>query len=187
MQPARNFHSLFSVSQWSSRVLLGAALLGIALLNFSCASTPPTPTKPATTFVSPAEVEKVHGLKLVPSARNCQQVHVSGQMNRGALTLFEMDHNELSQFISQLRVNSRNWPASSGPGDPCANGEAVWPPGSSPVIPVKAGLTGLQRTWNSGASPIEMLRCNSSTGNWLHVEIWSVDDHTLIKLYTDGN
>jgi hypothetical protein len=129
----------------------------------------------------------MHGLKLVPSARNCQQVHVSSKMNRGSLTLFEIDHNELAQFISQLKVNSRNWPAAAGPNDPRGNGEVVWPPGACPALTAKAGSNGLQRTWNSGASPIEMLRCNSSTGNWLHVEIWSVDDHTLIKLYTDGN
>ena len=172
----------FSLVRPLGFVLLSAMLIAIAFLNVSCASqSKPPATTPATTFVSPIEVEKVHGLKLVPSARNCQQVHVSNRMNRGALTLFELDHSELAQFISQLKVNSRNWPAMSGPSDPRGNGEAVWPPGSYPALPAKTGTNGLQRTW-SGASPIEILRCNSSTGKWLHVEIWSVDDHTLIKL-----
>jgi hypothetical protein len=184
MQPARDLRSLSPVSQWTWRALLGGALITVALGTLSCATAPTTPT---TIFVSTNDLEKAHGLKLVPSARNCQQVHVGSLTNRGSLSVFEMDQNELALFIRQLRVKSRSWPATSSPGDPRVSGEGVWPPGSGPVVPAKAGPNGLQRTWNGGASPIEMLSCNSSTGNWLRVEIWSVEDHTLIKLYTDGN
>jgi hypothetical protein len=53
--------------------------------------------------------------------------------------------------------------------------------------PGNSDLDGLKRTWSGEAHPLEMLSCASAKGDWLHVEIWAVDDHALLKIYTDWN
>ena len=165
------------------RTFLVFALIAFAVVASSCTSTPKT----STPSVLKADLESAHGVKLVPSARNFQQVRQGGLMNRGVVSLFEMDQAEISTFLSQLKIKSRNWPASPGPGNPCVNGQNVWPATAATVVPARKGLDGLERTWTGSASPIEMLSCASTTGDWLQVEIWAVSDHTLIKLYTEGN
>jgi hypothetical protein len=130
------------------------------------------------------DLEEAHGLKLVPSACNFQQARATSRSNHDVVSLFEMDQSEIPVFLGQFTVKSRSWPANSGPADPCVNPEKLWTPASG-VAAAGKEFGGLQRTWRGGASPIEMLVCDSVKGD-LQVEIWSVDDHTLIKLYTEG-
>jgi len=132
-------------------------------------------------------VEDAHGLKLPQSARKCQQRHAGRFLDHGILSLFELDQNEVHEFVAQLKIKSRNLPTKTGPGDPCLNGWNVWPENSATFVPSEKDLGGLKPTWSSEPVPIEMLSCSSPKGDWLHVEIWSVSNHTLIKLYTDWN
>jgi len=108
-------------------------------------------------------------------------------IDHGVLSLFEIDKRDLDPFLRQLKVNWRSTPAKTGPGDPCLNGWNVWPKGSRTFVPGNSELQGLRSTWSGPATPVEMLSCKGSKGDWLHVEIWSIGDHPLIKLYTDWN
>jgi hypothetical protein len=152
-----------------------------ALLIASCSdgSKPP--------LVSRQRVEHAHGLKLPPSARNFQQKRHGSFLDHGIVSLFEIDDSEVRPFIAQLKIKSRNQPAIPGVGDPCINGWNVWPKGSATFVPGNEELDGLRPTWKGEVKPIEMLSCASSKGDWLHVEIWSASDHTLIKIYTNWN
>ena len=137
--------------------------------------------------ISRSQVEDAHGIKLPPSARNFQQRQVGGFPDHGVLSLFEIDQNELQQFTAQLKIKSRNSPAKVGPGNPCLNGWNVWPENSITFVPGNKELDGLRPTWTEEAKPVEMFSCSSPKGDWLHVEIWSIGNHVLIKLYTDWN
>ena len=101
--------------------------------------------------------------------------------------MFEIDQADVQRFIDQLNISSRTLPATAGPGDPCINGWNVWPKNAPTFVPGNAEFDGLKRTWNGEAKPVEMLSCKPAKGDWLHVEIWSVNSHALIKLYTDWN
>jgi hypothetical protein len=139
---------------------------------------------------NPADiVERCHGIKLPTSARNIQHKTSGGRgfLDRGALSLFEVDQEDVQSLVAQLSIKSRNPPARGGLGDPRQNGWNVWPERSATFVPGNTAFGGLRTTWQGVATPIEMLSCNSSKGDWLHVEIWSVERHTLVKIYTDWN
>ena len=106
-------------------------------------------------------------------------------VDRGIVSLFEIDRPEVQGFVNQLKIKSKSGPAIVGPGNPCINGYNVWPRNSPTAVAGNIGK--LRRTWRDAAVPIEMLSCASPKGDWLHVEIWSLGDHALIKVYTDWN
>src|SRR2546425_6695328 len=85
--------------------------------------------------VSGKRVEDAHGLKLPASARNFQQRRVGRLFDHGILSLFEMDENEVQQFVVQLKIKSRSPPAKAGVGNPCLNGWNVWPENSATFVP----------------------------------------------------
>ena len=132
-------------------------------------------------------IENAHGLKLVPSARSFQQLSKGSFIDDGVLSMFEIDSQELDEFIAQLEIQSRHVPTITGPGNPCVNGWNVWPTNAETFTPGNRELSKLRRTWVGDAVPIEMLSCGSPLGDWLHVEIWSVEGSALIKMYTDWN
>jgi hypothetical protein len=101
--------------------------------------------------------------------------------------LFETDEAGARAFVHSLKVQSRKAPAKVGVGDPCENGWNVWPQDSKTFVPGNSGLAGLRKLWIGNAEPVEMLSCGSPKGDWLHVEIWKVADHRIIKIYTDWN
>jgi len=171
-----------SPDRYKSRKLCGVLTL-IIVLATSCSPT----SNVGAGLVSRSSVEAAHGLKLPPSARNCQQRRVGGLLDHGVLSLFELDENEVQNFVAQLKIKSRNSPAKAGAGDPSLNGWNVWPENAATFVPGNRDLGRLKRTWTSDAKPIEMLSCSSPKGDWLHVEIWSVGEHALVKLYTDWN
>jgi hypothetical protein len=138
-------------------------------------------------LVGKKAVENAHGVSLPGSVRNCQQKKHGGFLDHGIVTLFELDPSEVQQFVAQLRINSRHLPAKTGIGNPCVNGWNVWPPQSDTFVPGSRELEGLRATWSGEATPIEMLSCDSPKGDWLHVEIWRVNNGALIKLYTNWN
>ena len=137
---------------------------------------------------NPAEVvEQCHGIKLPASARNVQH-KTSGRwgfLDRGALSLFEIDQKDVQSFTALLSIKSRNSPARTGPGDPRQNGWNVWPERTATFVPGNAAYSGMRATWQGAAKPIEMLNCSSPKGDWLHVEIWSVEHHALVKISSD--
>ncbi len=168
--------------RYRSRRLCGLLTFAV-LLATSCSPT----SNVGGGLVSNSSVESAQGLKLPPSARNCQERRVGRFVDHGILSLFELDQTEVQKFVAQLKIKSRNPPAKTGTGDPCLNGWNVWPENAATFVPGNKELGGLKRTWTTEATPIEMLSCSSPKGDWLHVEIWSVGDHALIKLYTDWN
>ena len=136
-----------------------------------------------------ARAEREHGIALPISATNiqCRGDASRGFLDRGAATLFEMSTNDLARFISQLRINSRSAPAQAS-GDPTVNGYNVWPSGSPTFVPGNSQYGGFHRTWQAQPVPIEMLSCSSPKGDWLHVELWRLEEsRVLVKMYTDWN
>jgi len=154
---------------------------------FALAASCTQPSDGTAPLVDRSAVEDAHGLKLPQSVRNCQQRRIVRFVDHSVLSLFELDQNEVQKFLAQLKIKSRNPPAKTGAGDPCLNGWNVWPENTATFVPGNKELGGLKRTWVNEAKPIEMLSCSSPKGDWLHVEIWSVGDHAVIKLYTDWN
>jgi hypothetical protein len=139
------------------------------------------------TSVSKASVERAHGLKLPANARDFQQRQSGNFLDKGIVSLFEIDKGLVPVFTQQLTIKSRNSPVRTGPGDPTVNGWNVWPHNTATFIPGNLSLTGLKRTWSGEAVPAEMLSCASPKGDWLHVEIWLTETEAIIKLYTDWN
>jgi hypothetical protein len=141
------------------------------------------------------QIEKAHGLTLPPTARNLQIIYGDGffwhrlfNLDRGVLSLFELDEKDVPQLIDQLNLVSRSAPVSPGFGDPCVNGWNVWAVNSPTFVPGNNGYSHIRKTWSGNAEPIEMLSCNSPKGaSWLHLEMWRVDGHYLIKMYSDWN
>ena len=101
--------------------------------------------------------------------------------------MLEIDQAELSEFVANLEIKQRFAPAKSGFANPCINGWNVWPHSARTFVPGNEDLNRLKQTWKGDAAPVEMLSCASTKGDWLHVEIWSISDGTLIKIYTDWN
>jgi hypothetical protein len=133
--------------------------------------------------------EREQGIALPLSARSiqCRGDASRGFLDRGAAVMFEMSTNDFPSFVARLSVRSRAAPA-IGAGDPTVNGYNVWPPGSPTFVPGNAQYAGFRRTWQGSATPVEMLTCSSSTGDWLHVEFWRLEgDGLLVKMYTDWN
>ena len=137
--------------------------------------------------VDKTSIERAHCLRLPPSSHNTQQKCLGRVFDHGILSMFECDQSEIKDFLGQLKVCSRSGPVTTGTADPRRNGWNVWPKTSKTFVPGNRGLDGLVQTWSGEAKPIEMLSCVSTTGDWLHVELWSVSNHFLIKLYTDWN
>ena len=141
--------------------------------------------------LSKRSVEKAHGIKVPASGRNFQQQSCGwpAVLDRSIASVFELDKADLQVFITQLKIRSRNGPMKSGPENPCINGYGytIWPrkPGGTRI---PGNIGDFKQTWTGEGVPIEMLSCDSPRGgDWLHVEIWSVGDHALIKLCTNWN
>ena len=133
--------------------------------------------------------EREHGILLPSSARDiqCRGDAGRGFLDRGAVTMFEMDAGELAAFVGQVTVNSRTAPVRTH-GDPRVNGWNVWPEGASSFVPVESVYAGFERTWVGEPTPIEMLNCSSPTGDFLHLEFWRLESGSLlVKIYTDWN
>ena len=137
-----------------------------------------------------SRAEREHGIGLPPSAAKiqCRGDASYAILDRGASTLFEMQARDLNAFLSQLTINSRSGPAKTGPGNPCINGRNVWPTDSDTYVPGDSRYGGFKATWQGPVIPSQMLNCASPTGDWLHVELWTLDtDRLVVKLYTDWN
>jgi hypothetical protein len=135
-----------------------------------------------------ARAEHGHGLRLPPSAREIQnRGEFLAFLDHGLASVFEMHTNEMPVLLAQLAVRARTAPVRAS-GDPTANGYNVWPEDAPTFVPGNDQYSGFQRTWKREATPLEMLSCASTTGDWLHVEFWSLEpDRVLVKLYTDWN
>ena len=134
-----------------------------------------------------ADVADAHGVNIVSSARDFQQVRSPGSVDYGVLSMFVIDQSELDEFVAQLDVDAETLPAKGGPGNPCVNGWNVWPTTSPTFVPGNKELDRLKRSWDGDAVPVKMLSCSSPTGDWLHVEVWLVNGSSLLKMYTDWN
>ena len=165
-------------------------------LIIMCAAVMTVIAIPGTRFVilgsgsSRFRAESDHGMSLPSSARNiqCRGDAWIGVLDRGAVTMFEMDSGELSSFLAQVSINSRSAPAKAGPGDPCVGGWNVWPVGSPTACPGNPEYCGFTNTWEGTTVPAEMMSCSSPLGDSLHIEVWDVAPTGLvIKLCTDWN
>ena len=96
------------------------------------------------------------------SAFECRGDAARGFLDRGAASAFVMSTNDLFNFVSQLKVQ----------------------PGLSTFIPSNSQYN-LHAKWRK-MTPTTTYSCNSPVGDWLHVEVWPVNDsHVGICLYTD--
>jgi hypothetical protein len=100
--------------------------------------------------------------------------------------MFELPASDVETFINQLQVTAKASPIVTA-ANPVENGADIWPMNIQTFVPGNASLSGLNQTWNGPAKPIEALSCRSTKGDWLHVEIWAIEDRRLIKVYTDWN
>jgi hypothetical protein len=122
---------------------------------------------------SAARIQREHGLRLPPSARNfvCRgDAWMHNFMDSGAASAFEMAPSDLPSFVSQLKIHEVH------PGD-C----------SGPCIIASNPQYQIRRPWMS-APPLKTYCCASPTGDYLAVQIWIIDDtHVGVFLYTDWN
>ena len=134
-----------------------------------------------------AELE--HGVLLPPSAANIQcrgdgWMRVTPISGGFVTTMFEMNPTEMSAFLAQHHIRSRNGPAILT-GDPLVNGWNVWPQGSPTFIPGNEQGGGWRRTWSGATTPVEMVSCDSPEGMFLHLEFWKLDSGSiLVKMCT---
>jgi hypothetical protein len=120
----------------------------------------------STTHDPRTRIEHKHGLRLPASASSfeCHGDAERGFLDRGAASSFTIASNDLAGFISQLKIQ----------------------PGLTTFIPANSQYQ-LHAVWRTG-TPIATYSCDSPVGNWLHVEVWPVDDKRVgICLYTDWN
>lgn len=137
---------------------------------------------------SRGEIETAHGIKLPESASLFQQVTCISGPDKGVVSMFQCRESDLRSFISSLRIRARFSPVVDGVGDPCVNGWNVWPKSAPTFVPGNDEFAGLKKTWKGLTVPIEMLSCDSSHGDWMHLEIWKISNNDyVIKLYTDHN
>ena len=111
-------------------------------------------------------LEHEHGLHLPASATSieCRGDAWIGFLDRGASSSFVIAANELETFVSQLKIEPR---------------------GHS-FIPSNWQYQ-LHAAWRKGV-PISTYACDSPVGDWLHVEVWPVDQAQVgVCLYTDWN
>lgn len=129
-----------------------------------------------------------HQLVFPTSAKNFQNAGDSqrGFLDRGIVTVFEMDQGDLKEFLKQLEIDDRRKPLKKA-GDPTTNGWNVWPQDANSWVPANKVYDGLKKAWIGDAVPVEMLSCQSPVGDWLHVEIWKLEETLLLKIYTDWN
>ena len=113
-----------------------------------------------------SRIEQEHGLRLPASASSfeCRGDAARGSLDRGAASSFTIASGDLATFISQLKIH----------------------PGLTTFIPGNSQYQ-LHAVWRTG-TPTTTYSCDSSVGDWLHVEVWPVDDRRVgICLYTDWN
>jgi hypothetical protein len=113
-----------------------------------------------------SRIEHEHGLRLPASASafECRGDAARGFLDRGASSAFIIASNDLVSFVSQLRVQQDLM---------------TFIPGNSQYQ--------LHAAWCIG-KPMATYSCSSSVGDWLHVEVWPIDDARVgICLYTDWN
>ena len=113
-------------------------------------------------------VQREHGVVLPSSASSfqCAGDAWKGYLDRGASSIFLMSVSDLSQFKSQLHPNSQR----------------------ETFIPGNPVYRSLKPPWDENAKPLEVISCDSATGDWLHVEIWPVNKDVVgVWMYTDWN
>jgi len=133
--------------------------------------------------------ESDHKIVFPASAKNIQNRGDSNrvQPDRGIATLLEIDRKDLDAFETQLKITGRRKPAKDQ-GDPTENGWNVWPQDAKTHVPADKVYSGFKKTWNGVPVPEEMLSCQSTAGDWLHVEVWGLpEEKVLLKVYTDWN
>lgn len=113
-----------------------------------------------------SRIERGHGVVIPASATDLQFGGDSerGFLDRGAVSAFEITSSDLPSFVSQLKVHP---------------GLTTFVPGNPEYqLPLA----------KPAATAITRYSCDSSVGDWLHVEIWPVDETKLaVQLYTDWN
>ena len=134
-------------------------------------------------------IKTKHGLVLPDSAKNIQN---SGNEDldvpdRGIVTLCEVSAMDLKRFLKELKITDRKQPIKKA-GSPTINGWNVWPKNAKTFVPGNEEYSNLKKNWEGEASPEYMLSCTSPVGDWLHVEVWTLNNgNALLKLYTDWN
>jgi hypothetical protein len=133
--------------------------------------------------------ESDHKIVFPASAKNIQNRGDSNkiQPDRGIATMLEIDRKDLVAFEGQLKITERRKPAKDQ-GDPTENGWNVWPQGAKSFVPGNKVYSGFNKTWNGVPVPEEMLSCQSTAGDWLHVEVWGLPEgKVLLKVFTQWN
>jgi hypothetical protein len=137
------------------------------------------------TTVSRRTAESAHGLVLPASAHNLQQKRCGFLPDHEILTMFEADRSEIPQFLSQLQIHSRYEPVSGSACDPRLTPvRAVWPENAAFYVSGKQQLQGFRKTWTGNATPVERVATVKGKGDWTCVEIWNVESHSLVRIYT---
>jgi hypothetical protein len=124
---------------------------------------------------------QLHGVSLPAKLESCKNW---SQDQEFALSFVILDQEGLDAFKKKLTVEGKKTPATAGKTDPNEFGWGPWPPGSKTYIP--GGLVPKDTKLFAGpAIPVEMLSCTSTTGVFLHVDMWRVEGGTyLLRVYT---
>ena len=134
-------------------------------------------------------IEERHGFRLPESAKYVQSSGDidSGGEDRGLVTIFELTSSDLAVFLEQLTVEEKLLPRKVR-GSPVKNGWNVWPTNTKTFVPGNEEYGHLRQNWVGEAEPKYMLSCKSPIGDFLHVEVWGLNNgNSLLKVYTDWN
>jgi hypothetical protein len=137
-----------------------------------------------------ARLQREHGLQIPESAAfiQCRGDAWKLIIDRGALGMFTITEADLGGFLSQLTIKSRVKSTVKYEVDPSALGAPRWAPSIGTFIPSNVAGPPLQNPIGKNLQPIEAISADSSTGDWMHIELFRVDDETvLMKIYTDWN
>jgi len=110
-----------------------------------------------------------HGITLPASVTNIEchgEAYILWAPDKGACTAFEMRKLDVPALKSRL-------------GSPVSY---------MTYVPGNRQYQQHTFSWLNGSGPAEEIGCTSSTGDWLHVEIWPIDDGNIgVRMYTDWN
>ena len=137
-------------------------------------------------FRPAARFQRDHGFVLPSSVQKIQRCQEGKLLDRGILSIFQIDSSDEEVLLSSLQIREKH-EAVAREGHFLEGGYRVWPKEAKTFVPGSFPMNEFQKTWSGTECPGTMYSCLSSTGDWLHLEIWTCGPERWVKVYTDWN